>query len=265
MGWRFSPPVVEDGAAYRAEADAVTQRLWGHFRPHSTGVTVARTGDTFVEHHGIYSDDFDNADAVYLGGHSYPVTESEKDALVTAGYPVTEEVTDDFASGLSSVWTTATNVTASNGKAVSTGVGALATNLTVPVTRVVATFCLNSTSAAPAVVAGLSTSNLVAVSITPNGWVIRKVVATTPTVLASGSANHGLHQPLRVEMNISGDAITAFLPEGVQVVSDSAVSDLTGTLGGVSLAVAGTQVDDLIVSGQATSAWSSGFSDGFGA
>ena len=86
MAWRFSPPSVNDGAPYRADADEVTQRLWGHFSRHNTGVSVLKTGATYVDQQYPYQDDLDAADVVYLGGHIYDVSDAEAALLIAAGY-----------------------------------------------------------------------------------------------------------------------------------------------------------------------------------
>jgi lysophospholipase L1-like esterase len=82
----FSPPSVNDGAAYRADADIVTRKLWGHMARHNTGVTVLKTDGVYINQQYPYHDDLVAADLYYLGGHIYDVDLDEAAALVEAGY-----------------------------------------------------------------------------------------------------------------------------------------------------------------------------------
>lgn len=88
MAYRFSPPTVTDAARFRADADEVTRRLWGHMAGDPKGKTVLKTGATYTECEFPYSDDIDAADIAYLGGHIYEVDATEKAALEAAGYTV---------------------------------------------------------------------------------------------------------------------------------------------------------------------------------
>jgi hypothetical protein len=88
MAWRFSPPSVNDGAAYRADADVVTRKLWGHMARHNTGVSILKTNGVYVEQQYVYHDDVVAADIFYQGGHIYEVDDAEAQALVNAGYDV---------------------------------------------------------------------------------------------------------------------------------------------------------------------------------
>jgi lysophospholipase L1-like esterase len=82
----FSPPSVNDGAAYRADADIVTRKLWGHMARHNTGVTVLKTNGVYVDQQYVYHDDLVAADIAYQGGHIYQVDYDEALALLEAGY-----------------------------------------------------------------------------------------------------------------------------------------------------------------------------------
>lgn len=86
MPFRFEPPTVTDGARFRADADATTKALFGHFAGHLRGVAVLKNGDAYVEHEFPYSDDITSADVAYLGGHVYVVDDTEAAALSAAGY-----------------------------------------------------------------------------------------------------------------------------------------------------------------------------------
>lgn len=90
MGLQFSPPVRGYGPSYRADADKVTQRLWGHFRGAPEPTSVLKTGETYTEQTYVYSDDIDAADIFYQGGHVYEVSEAEAADLIAAGYTVVE-------------------------------------------------------------------------------------------------------------------------------------------------------------------------------
>jgi hypothetical protein len=80
MSYLFAPPTVEYGPA------------GGHwlFWRYSLkrGVTVYKIGNSWYEEEYPSQDDLDIADAVYLGGHEYTVTEAEKNDLEAAGYDV---------------------------------------------------------------------------------------------------------------------------------------------------------------------------------
>jgi hypothetical protein len=89
VSFLFSPPSVNDGAAYRADADIVTRKLWGHFARHNTGVTLIKNNGVYVEQQYPYHDDLVAADLYYLGGHIYVVSEEEAQELIDAGYEPT--------------------------------------------------------------------------------------------------------------------------------------------------------------------------------
>jgi hypothetical protein len=88
VAYLFSPPSVNDGAAYRADADIVTRKLWGHFARHNTGVTLIKNNGVYVEQQYPYHDDLVAADLYYLGGHIYEVSDEEAEELADAGYIV---------------------------------------------------------------------------------------------------------------------------------------------------------------------------------
>jgi hypothetical protein len=79
---------VNDGAAYRADADIVTRKLWGHFARHNTGVSILKTNGVYVQQQYVYHDDIVAADIFYQGGHVYDVSIEEAEDLLAAGYEV---------------------------------------------------------------------------------------------------------------------------------------------------------------------------------
>ncbi len=62
----------------------------GAIPPHLTdvprGVTLIVNGTTVTENRTPYQDDLANADAYYLGGHAYTLTDAEAQILIDAGY-----------------------------------------------------------------------------------------------------------------------------------------------------------------------------------
>jgi len=80
MGYLFVPPVVEEGPMGGNWLFARYTR--------KQGVTVFRIDGDWYEDRFPAQDDLDMADVVYLGGHEYPVTEAEKNALEAADYDV---------------------------------------------------------------------------------------------------------------------------------------------------------------------------------
>lgn len=80
MAYLFVPPVVEYGPA---------GGHWLFYRYNlKHGVTVYKIGNSWYEEEYPSQDDLDIADAVYIGGHEYYVTEAEKTALEAANYDV---------------------------------------------------------------------------------------------------------------------------------------------------------------------------------
>ena len=80
MGYLFVPPVVDEGPMGGNWLFARYTR--------KQGVTVFRIDGDWYEDRFPAQDDLDMADVVYLGGHEYPITEAEKDALEAADYDV---------------------------------------------------------------------------------------------------------------------------------------------------------------------------------
>ena len=80
MGYLFVPPVVNEGPMGGNWLFARYTR--------KQGVTVYRLDGEFYEDRFPTHDDLDLADLVYLGGHEYYVTLTEKNALQAAGYTV---------------------------------------------------------------------------------------------------------------------------------------------------------------------------------
>ena len=62
----------------------------GAIPPHLTdvprGVTLIVNGTTVTENRTPYQDDLADADAYYLGGHAYTLTDAEAQILIDAGY-----------------------------------------------------------------------------------------------------------------------------------------------------------------------------------
>lgn len=102
----FAPPVVYDNptsyprGTERAQpqpVDATTNRMFSHFNR-----TVGRArGRTVLKESGVYStvDTPDSnrvaaAEEVYLGGHTYQITDAVGAALTAAGYTVHDEPVD---------------------------------------------------------------------------------------------------------------------------------------------------------------------------
>ena len=80
MGYLFVPPVVEQGPMGGGWLFARYTR--------KQGITVYSIDGQWYEEQYPWADDLDAADAVYLGGHEYEVTEAEKIDLEAAGYEV---------------------------------------------------------------------------------------------------------------------------------------------------------------------------------
>jgi len=80
MAYLFVPPVVNEGPMGGNWLFARYTR--------KQGVTVYRLDGEFYEDRFPTQDDLDLADLVYLGGHEYYVTLTEKNALQSAGYTV---------------------------------------------------------------------------------------------------------------------------------------------------------------------------------
>lgn len=80
MGYLFVPPVVEQGPMGGNWLFARYTR--------KQGISVYRIDGQWYEEQYPWQDDLDAADVYYLGGHEYPVTETEKDDLEAAGYEV---------------------------------------------------------------------------------------------------------------------------------------------------------------------------------
>lgn len=80
MSYLFVPPVVNEGPMGGNWLFARYTR--------KQGVTVYRLDGEFYEDRFPTHDDLDLADLVYLGGHEYYVTLTEKNALQAAGYTV---------------------------------------------------------------------------------------------------------------------------------------------------------------------------------
>jgi hypothetical protein len=80
MSYLFVPPVVDEGPMGGNWLFARYTR--------KQGVTVYRLDGEWYEDRFPSQDDLLGADPIYLGGHEYIVTESEKDDLEAVGYEV---------------------------------------------------------------------------------------------------------------------------------------------------------------------------------
>jgi hypothetical protein len=80
MPYLFTPPVEDEGPMGGNWLFARYTR--------KQGVTVYRLDGQFYEDRFPAEDDLVNADLIYLGGHEYVVTASEKTALESVGYTV---------------------------------------------------------------------------------------------------------------------------------------------------------------------------------
>ena len=80
MAYLFAPPTVDQGPAGGG---------WLFWRyTLKRGITVYKINGVLYEDRFPIQDDLYQADVFYLGGHEYPVTEAEKNALEDAGYDV---------------------------------------------------------------------------------------------------------------------------------------------------------------------------------
>jgi len=80
MPYLFVPPVEDEGPM------GGNSLFYRYTR--KQGVTVYRVDGEFYEDRFPAQDDLDEADLIYLGGHEYIVTASEKAALESVGYTV---------------------------------------------------------------------------------------------------------------------------------------------------------------------------------
>ena len=78
MPYTFKTPTVQEGP------------IGGHrlfdFYTQARGVTVIKYNDEYIELRYPSEDDFVDADAVYVGGHEYVVSDAEAADLTAAGY-----------------------------------------------------------------------------------------------------------------------------------------------------------------------------------
>ena len=78
----FLPPTVDEGPAGGG-------RLFSRYKI-KRGESVVKNGATYTRVRTPSLDEYLLADAVYLGGHEYQVTDAEKAALIAANIGVTE-------------------------------------------------------------------------------------------------------------------------------------------------------------------------------
>jgi hypothetical protein len=78
MPYTFTTPTVEEGPIG-------THRLFQFYKL-ARGVTVARYGEDILEFRYPSEDDLALADDVWVGGHSYTISDASADILSAAGY-----------------------------------------------------------------------------------------------------------------------------------------------------------------------------------
>jgi hypothetical protein len=78
----FTPPTVDEGPAGGG-------RLFSRYKI-KRGVSVVKNGSTYTVVRTPSLDEYLLADVVYLGGHEYEVTNTEKTALINSGIGITE-------------------------------------------------------------------------------------------------------------------------------------------------------------------------------
>ena len=78
----FTPPTVDEGPAGGG-------RLFSRYKI-KRGVSVVKNGSTYTVVRTPSLDEYLLANTVYLGGHEYEVTNTEKTALINAGIGITE-------------------------------------------------------------------------------------------------------------------------------------------------------------------------------
>jgi hypothetical protein len=94
MPYWFEPPTRELMRNYQAEpdrvypVDAASRGLFKYIRRGGSGLSVLKTGGTYVTKETPTSNECDAADIAYLGGHKYLVSDEEGAALAAAGFVV---------------------------------------------------------------------------------------------------------------------------------------------------------------------------------
>lgn len=78
MPYTFTTPTVDEGPIGN-------ERLFQFFTK-AKGVTVARYGEDILEFRYPSEDELAEADDVWIGGHSYTVSDASADVLIAAGY-----------------------------------------------------------------------------------------------------------------------------------------------------------------------------------
>lgn len=78
MPYIFKTPVSEEGPIG-------PHRLWEFYRL-ERGITVLKIDGEYYETQSVAQEEMDVADAVYLGGHEYEVSDEEAAELTAAGY-----------------------------------------------------------------------------------------------------------------------------------------------------------------------------------
>lgn len=91
----FTPPVVANvPPTYTRSKDPylpvsnISQRLFRFFSPRANGVSVIKTNGVFTATEYPQQSAIEDADVVYLGGHTYRISGSEAAALTGAGFAV---------------------------------------------------------------------------------------------------------------------------------------------------------------------------------
>lgn len=95
MPYWFEPPTRELMRNYQVEPDRVypveapSRGLFKYIRRGGSGLSVLKTGGTYVTKETPTSNEANAADIFYQGGRRYLVSDTEAAALVAAGFTVT--------------------------------------------------------------------------------------------------------------------------------------------------------------------------------
>lgn len=88
----FTPPTIDEGPAGGGP-------LFGRYKI-ARGITVLKTAGVYTQVRYPSLPQMQAADAVYLGGHTYEVSDAEATALAAAGYTTTPSRYGEGAYGL---------------------------------------------------------------------------------------------------------------------------------------------------------------------
>ena len=86
----FEPPSAENHPRVLPKGtpgqDPIAHDLMRHYHPLETGRSVLKIGGTYQTIDYPTQDQIDSATEVYLGGHTFVVSQAVADALTAAGY-----------------------------------------------------------------------------------------------------------------------------------------------------------------------------------